>query len=44
MTLHDAHSALQDTKTDPAGRIGFVLTGPKAGSLKGDDTGLNLLG
>ncbi|MCG7981667.1 MAG: hypothetical protein JAY90_02830 [Candidatus Thiodiazotropha lotti] len=23
-----AHSALPDTKTDPAGRIGLVLTGP----------------
>jgi hypothetical protein len=25
--LHHAHSALLDTKTDPAGRIGLVLTG-----------------
>ncbi|MCG7931209.1 MAG: hypothetical protein N0E44_14285 [Candidatus Thiodiazotropha lotti] len=27
--LHHAHSALLDTKTDPAGHIGLVLTGPK---------------
>ncbi|MCU7807065.1 MAG: hypothetical protein KZQ73_04235, partial [Candidatus Thiodiazotropha sp. (ex Semelilucina semeliformis)] len=28
--LHHAHSALLGTKTAPAGRIGLVLTGPKA--------------
>jgi hypothetical protein len=27
--LNHAHSALLDTKKAPAGRIGFVLTGPK---------------
>jgi hypothetical protein len=26
--LHQAHSALLSTKTPPAGRIGFGLTGP----------------